>query len=143
MTARDKPEKTDQPAAAARGTKSDGDPPAAEDVVLLHSRTQDGQGLRALRARPGSDKIEVAEIRPMREGKPLVGTEVVSLHPRKEMPFVCDVEVQYDGRSGEGSRQGDGPPQVANASYRRNWGRVFGRRKRGKLPPPVDDGALN
>ena len=46
-------------------TSSVGDDGATPDVVLLHSRTEDGQGIRALRAR--ARQLELAEIRPLKE----------------------------------------------------------------------------
>ena len=63
------------------------------DIVLVHGRTQDGEGLRALRSR--SERLELAEIRPARDGQPLQGSaELVQLRPRKESPLLYDVDVQ-------------------------------------------------
>ena len=95
------------------------------DVVLLHGRTKDGQGVRALRSRP--DRLEMAEIRPVQKGKPLHSGEIVRLKPRKESPLLCDVDVQYAHQS-ETSDAGShpGPPQVATQAYRRNWDHTFG-----------------
>ena len=101
----------------------------AHDVVLLHSRTEDGEGIRALRSRPR--RLELAEIRPTRPGKPISG-ELVRLHPRKETPLLCDVEVQYSAEESGGDATGhDGPPRVATRSYRDNWEMVFGKKKPG------------
>jgi len=63
-----------------------------QDVVLLHSPTEDGEGIRVLRARQQHDEsaraneeaacvVEVGEVRPLKEGKPISG-EVVRLKPR-------------------------------------------------------------
>ncbi|MGH7271238.1 MAG: hypothetical protein ACREJ3_12495, partial [Polyangiaceae bacterium] len=60
------------------------------DVVLVHGRTDDGQGARVLRARP--KHVEVGELRPLREGQPLSPNgEVVALAAR-EAPNVYDVK---------------------------------------------------
>ena len=113
---------------------------AAHDVVLIGSRTEDGQGVRALRSRPG--RVELAELRPAKEGQPLNAGELVSLRQRKEHPALWDVDVQYNGREDSNTAYGDsshaGPPRVATDRYRRNWDSVFGgpsRRKRGNALP--------
>ena len=62
----------------------------------------------------------------MREGKPIDG-EVISLKPRADYPFVCDVKVELaDPRRGNP----DGPAQVANDGYRRGWEAIWGGRPR-------------
>jgi hypothetical protein len=94
-----------------------------EDVVLLHSPTEDGGGVRVVRARK-SHQLEVGELRPVVEGKPLLG-DVVRLHPREETPRVCDVEVLYSPETGKQASLA-GPPQVANRAYLENWERIFG-----------------
>jgi len=60
------------------------DSAAPEDVVLLCNPTPDGEGVNALRAR--KNRLELAEIRPLREGQPIVAGEVARLKPRQEMP---------------------------------------------------------
>src|SRR5512140_280852 len=65
---------------------------ADHDVVYLHSPTEDGDGVRVVRARQG--KVEVGEVRPLAEGKPVSG-EIVTLRPRDGVPRVCDVKVEY------------------------------------------------
>lgn len=96
------------------------------DVVLVHGRTEDGQGLRALRSRPG--KLELAEIRKLKEGQPINTGEVVSLQPRQESPLLWDVDVQY--RTGAEAALGAGPPKVTSQKYRSNWDSVFGSKRR-------------
>ncbi|MCB9555322.1 MAG: hypothetical protein H6707_04410 [Deltaproteobacteria bacterium] len=93
----------------------------AKDVMLVHGRTSDGEGLRALRAREG--KLELAELRHVKEGQPINDLDVISLKPRPEMPLLCDVEVIH-----EGARRSDhaGPARVSSAAYRRNWDAIFG-----------------
>lgn len=97
------------------------------DIVLVHGRTEDGEGLRALRSRP--QRLDAAEIRPLKEGKPLApSAEVVRLRRREESPLLWDVEVQHDGEA-ESSDAGAhaGPPRVTSSAYRRNWETVFGK----------------
>ena len=102
----------------------DGD---AFDVVLLHGKTADGEGASVLRARPG--KLEAGEVRPLREGRPLVaGGEVVRLSPRPGLAGVHDVKVEYvvPGTPAPAGGDGAGPAQVATAAYRASWERTFG-----------------
>ena len=108
----------------------------SQDMVLLHGRTEDGVGYRAVRAREGH--LELAEVRPAREGQPLQGSELVALHPRPEFPLVCEVEVLY--RRDEPGKQAvpivhehAGPARASNRSYRANWERTF--RSSGKKTP--------
>lgn len=105
--------------------KDDADTAPDFDVALVHGRTEDGQGLRALRCRP--DRLEATEIRQAQPGKPLHKGELISLHQRKESPLMWDVEVQYS--PGQDSQR-SGPAQVATSRYRSNWDAVFGGKKR-------------
>lgn len=96
------------------------------DVALIHGKTPDGEGLHIIRRR--DDRIEFGAVRPLKEGAPIHG-EVVTLMPRKDAPWVCDVKVEFDGRS-EAAREGRssaGPPKVASDEYRRNWDRIWKR----------------
>jgi hypothetical protein len=96
----------------------------AEDVVLLHSPTEDGAGMRVLRAREG--RLEAGVMRPLEEGKPIVQGEVVKLTPRHregpDAPVLCDVEVQYAPPPAAHSGK---PVQVASKAYRESWDRIF------------------
>jgi hypothetical protein len=94
------------------------------DVVLVHGRTEDGEGVRALRSRP--KRLDLAEIRPVKRGKPLQGGELVRLRQRGESPLLYDVDVQY---ADESDAHGDhaGPPRVTSSAYRRNWEAIFGK----------------
>jgi hypothetical protein len=123
--------------------------PAGSDVVLIHGVTEDGKGLRVLRAR--DERLELGQVRPLEEGKPLQG-DVVKLTPRPEAPFVCDVETQVkvperapaalrstsssakaDSARADGPTKSDGvperrrkgPPQVATRAYRENWDAIW------------------
>ncbi len=99
------------------------DPPADQDVVLLCSPTEDGEGVNALRAR--ADRVEMAEIRPLKEGQPVVAGEVARLKPREDTPMVCDVDVTYKAPALPTSSDHAGPPRIASSSYRKNWDKVF------------------
>jgi hypothetical protein len=94
---------------ASAPEKKDGD---AFDVVLFHGPTEDGEGARVLRARPG--RLDAGEVRPMRDGRPLAGGgEVVRLQPRADAPSLYDVAVEYAvpssvGGSSSGARTGGG-----------------------------------
>jgi hypothetical protein len=104
----------------------------AFDVVLMHGPTDDGQGARVLRARPG--RIDTGEVRPMREGRPLVaGGEVVRLERRTDTPALFDVHVECAVPAANASNSSPaspqhGPAQVATPEYRENWELTFGRR---------------
>jgi hypothetical protein len=104
-------------------------PESAFDVVMLHGKTDDGQGARVLRARPG--RLEAGEVRPLREGKPMVKGEVVSLSRRKDATALYDVKVEHvvDDAPQPSSPQKatPGPAQVATRAYRESWERIFGR----------------
>ncbi len=54
----------------ASGTPDGPGEGAARDLVFVHSRNEDG-GYRVVRQR--EDRIEVGEMRPPREGQPIVG----------------------------------------------------------------------
>ena len=103
----------------------------APDVVLLHSPTPDGEGVRVLRAREG--RLEAGEVRPMKEGQPLVSGEVVSLTPRAESPALCDVKVQYAAPKREAATgpalPHKGPALVNSQDYRERWDAIFGAAK--------------
>jgi len=108
------------PEAPAKKTAADG-----FDVVLVHGKTADGEGASVLRARPG--RIEAGEVRPLREGRPLTGGEVVRLSARAGTPNVYDVDVQYEApKESSAPPEGAGPPQVATLAYRESWERTFG-----------------
>jgi hypothetical protein len=102
----------------------DGDAPK-QDVLLLHSPTEDGEGIRVLRAR--EDRLETGEVRAMKEGQPLMAGEIVKLAPRPDAPRVCDVQVvqKVEAPAPEG-RASTKPVQVATRAYRESWDRIFG-----------------
>ena len=117
------------------------EPKAPKDVVLPFAPTDDGKGVRVLRAR--EDRVEAGEMRPVADGQPLHG-ELVRLTPREDSPALCDVEVLHDpkAKAGEASTQrerepaqlpGGGtrrtrPAQVATDTYREHYTQIFGDR---------------
>ncbi|HMJ53010.1 MAG TPA: hypothetical protein VK540_13070 [Polyangiaceae bacterium] len=110
----------------------------SRDVALLYAPTDDGKGTRILRARGGN--IEAGEIRPVKDGQPLQGGELVRLEPRSDAPCICDVHVLHETQRREPSspppapsvEPSGRPAQVATEDYRVNWDRVFGATKRAK-----------
>jgi hypothetical protein len=120
----------------------------SRDVVLVQGVTEDLKGLRVIRAR--DQGIEAGEVRPLKEGQPIT-SDVVKLHPRKEAPFLCDVETTYSvaqtasraegtasstkGFGAPGGRPTKaGPAQVASQTYRENWDAIWAKR-------PLDKGS--
>lgn len=108
---------------------SDDTPPPesgeAPDVVLLHSPTDDGAGVRVLRAREG--RLEAGEMRPAKAGQPLVSGELVALTPRCESPALFDVKVAYTApkRDGAAAMPHKGPALVNSHDYRDRWETIF------------------
>ena len=109
------------------------------DVALVVGRTPDQRGYHIMRRRSEDHPVEVGTVMPMREGEPIEG-EVLSFRPRKDLPFLHDVKVQFDARelankepSGQG-QEANGPAQVASNEYRRGWDLIWGARERGGRP---------
>jgi hypothetical protein len=103
---------------------------AKQDVVLLGPPTADGGGVHVLRAR--NERVEAGELRPVQEGRPLVG-ELVNLRPRADAPRLCDVTESWDPKDaaarGALDAQGahKGPARVATNAYRDGWEHVFAK----------------
>src|SRR5580658_3989766 len=119
----------------ASDTPDKKDEPDPFDVVLVHGATGDGQGARVLRARSG--QVEAGEVRPLREGQPIVpGGEVVRLVERPEGANLYDVKVDYKApalpATAPPARAAGGPPQVASPEYRASWERTFARKRADK-----------
>ena len=110
---------------------SDAPPPPkdsapATDVLLLHSPTADGEGVRVVRAREGH--LELGEVRPLKEGAPIVSGEVVHLTSRTDHPELCDVRVQYkapERRHDAATPAHKGPALVNSGAYRDHWDGIF------------------
>jgi hypothetical protein len=97
------------------------------DVVLVGAPV-DAQRWPVLRHR--EDRLEVGELRTVREGQPMAATgEVVKLRPRREHARLFDVEVlaDLDDDAVEIDAARSGPPQVATAAYRVGWDATFGK----------------
>ncbi len=129
-----------------KGVSGDDEQPP-NDVLFLHSPTEDGGGIRVIRSTP--NKLEVGEVRPLREGQPLTGGEVVALEPRAfdqdGTPRICEVKVLYEGGPRSAPRAAaaapggaverpptgaarSGPAQVTTNAYRQSWDTIFGRK---------------
>lgn len=104
------------------------------DVVVPRAPTEDRAGVQVVRLRntPAADPtaaaptdkwvVEAGEMRPMTEGQPLNGAELVTLEPRPDAP-AFDVKVVHPRTA---APQLSGPPQVATEQYRKNWSDTFG-----------------
>lgn len=117
--------------------QDDGGPDKKEDVVLLHSPTEAGDGIRVVRKR--DETIELGELRPMREGQPIHG-DVVRLKPREEhaLLFDCEVLVPTAKPKEAAPPPADpeptshkGPPRVTSDAYRGGWDLIFGGKRTG------------
>jgi hypothetical protein len=121
----EKPEKPEKP-----------EPP--KDVVLVHARTDDGQGVHVIRSR--EERLEVGVMRPLEEGRPIQG-EVVKLTQRPEFPMLFDAETQVVATgelpavTSSKRASSSGPAQVASDKYRQNWDAIWKRGKRPKELP--------
>jgi hypothetical protein len=108
------------------------------DLMILHSATPDGEAIHALRSRPG--RLDLAELRPLKNGQDVSHFEVVNLKPHKDMPNLCDVDVLYSPKKVESEQTVShhaGPPAVATEAYRKNWNRVFSTSVRKKPKNPL------
>ncbi len=114
------------PESSARIEVTEPEPEQHDVLMLTGGRTEDGEGIKALRARP--EKLELAELRPIKGGKPLGDGELVSLHERKGSPVLWDVKSEYGGP--DLPRDHDGPVRVSTDQYREGWEAVFGKKKR-------------
>ena len=108
--------------------------PKNSDVVLLTGPTEDGEGIRVVRAR--DDRLETGEVRPLKEGKPIGKGEVVKLAPRAAAPQVCDVEVLAKVEPAPEARAHRKPAQVATHAYRESWERIFNVSSKVELSGP-------
>lgn len=125
-------------------------PKRQKDLLLVKGPTEDGAGVRVLRARP--ERLELGTMRPLEDGRPLDG-EVVRVNPHPEFPYLYEVETEFstsqDTPEPESVRSTDasaskapnaqsaakpaaaprsaGPPQVASEAYRRNWDAIWNR----------------
>ena len=99
-----------------------------KDLALVFGPSPDGQGVSVLRRRAGSTTVEAGTLRPLQEGRAIMG-EVVRLERRDEAPFLFDCETDEE-LSTTPRAQLAGPPQVATDEYRRGWDAIWGARER-------------
>ena len=100
-----------------------------KDLALIFGQSADGEGLNVLRRRAGSKDVEAGTLRPLREGRAIIG-EVVRLEPREEAPFLFDCETDEELSTSSSPPPLAGPPQVATEEYRRGWDAIWGPRPR-------------
>ncbi len=98
-------------------------PPKAKDVAVIVDRTDDLEGFQVIRQRAGEADWEFGTLRPLKEGKAIDG-ELVSLRPRKHMPFVYDVKTELPAANRPTTQ---GPAQIASRDYRNGWDAIWGR----------------
>ena len=102
------------------------------DVVVPRGKTDDGEGVKVVRITnrdaktEGEGRLEMGEVRPLKEGKPLSSGEVVRLTPREGAEGAFDVEPQLKVEVGPPSTRSSRPAQVATSAYRESWERIFG-----------------
>lgn len=92
------------------------------DMAIVVDRTSDREGLQILRRRSEDSPVEVGTLRPLRDGKPVDG-EIISLRPRKDFPFVCNVKVEVPDQR---RLIGDGPAQISTRRFRKGWEAIWG-----------------
>src|SRR5579863_2308221 len=97
-----------------------------KDLALVFGPSADGEGVNILRRRAGSAAVEAGTLRPLRDGRAIMG-EVVHLQQRQEAPFLFDCETDEELST---PRAEGGPPQVASDEYRRGWDAIWGQRAR-------------
>ncbi len=102
---------------------------AKDDVMLVHSKTADGEGAVVLRKK-GED-LSIGEVRPLKEGQPVHG-DVVRLEQREEHPALFDVHTELEVGTKTPSRAHAGPARVASGQYRAGWESLWGRGRRRK-----------
>ncbi len=112
-------------------SQADGPKNKGDDVLFVHSPSEEGNGLRVIRKR--SDTLEFGELRALEEGRPIHG-EVVSLAQRTEHERLFDVKVLMPAPETKQMESRSGPPQVATEAYRSNWEHIFGDRPADSKP---------
>ena len=108
----------------ARKEEAAGSPPVGKDLVVAAGPTADNKGAVVLRAREG--RVEVGELRPLEDGKPITG-ELLRLRPTPKHPHVFQVEEAIELPGTKPSATGR-PAQVASDRYRANWEAIYGRK---------------
>ena len=112
--------------APTKGPEDQAPADEGEDVVLVQGENERGDACHVVRKRKG--RLELGELRAVKEGRPLYG-ELVKLTRREEHERLFDVEVLAKAPEPEPAKRG-GPAQIATDAYRRNWEAIFGPRNR-------------
>lgn len=115
------------------------DDAAKKDLVLLQGPTESGQALRVIRKR--EETIEVGELHPVVEGKPIHG-ELVRLTQREEHKLLYDCEVLVPKANKPAPARDEapaalphkGPARVTSEAYRGGWDVIFGKKSNEPLP---------
>jgi hypothetical protein len=107
-------------------------PKPFRDVAAVCGK--DERGLYILRRRSPDGPVEAGVVRPLVEGQAIAG-EVISMRPRRDVPFLFDVKTEVAGPPApEPEPATTGPAQVATDSYRRGWDAIWGNRPRSPRP---------
>lgn len=110
---------------------------APQDIVVVHSATEDQKGVRVLRAREGT--LEVGEVRPLVEGQPITTGEVVTLSPRDNSGRVFNVKVQHSTKpTASAQKNHPGPARASSTVYRSGWDAIFGNKDEGIDPKQLN-----
>ena len=124
-------------------TVIEAEPEKPRDVVLVNGQTEHGVSILRLR----DERIELGELRAVREGTPVYG-ELVKLSPRPDHPMLFDAETLVRGPEAPprvdapsvadeasppravapGAHKG--PPRVTSEAFRSGWDGVFGAKAR-------------
>jgi hypothetical protein len=105
-----------------------------KDVALVLPPAEEGAGYRMIRRRAASGAVEAGVLVPLRHGRNISG-EVVRLEPRKDSPFLFNVETDPELSTAQpptDSASRGGPPQIATDDYRRGWDAIWGSRPKAK-----------
>ncbi len=96
----------------------------SEDQALVLGIDPDRSETFILRRR--GKKVETGIVRPLQEGKPILG-DIVRLKPHPEFPPLCEVEtlLKHPDPPAQSPHRA-GPPMVSTEAYRRGWEQVFG-----------------
>lgn len=111
---------------------------APRDLVFVQGQTEQGLAIVRLKTEvPGAPTLEVAELRPIRQGQPIHG-EVLKLLPRPEDPRLFEAEVVVPSHSTAAAASATttsmsalphkGPARVTTEAFRANWEGIFGGR---------------
>ncbi len=107
--------------------------PESSDKLLIHGFSEGGRAAHVIRAR--RDRLEAGVLRPIEDGKPIMG-DLVQLKSRPEFPLLFDVEEKYTAPRASRKPKA-GPPRVTNEAFLRGWEAIWG------IESPSDDDPPN